>query len=382
VGFGTGWVRNSVLDLYRDDATRHKLLFVSTRDEDAVRELKEGRIPNLFALCIHNGTIYKWNRACYGITDGKPHLRIENRILPAGPTVIDEIANAAFWTGLMKGLPDEYANIHERLDFDAANRNFTYAARLGLAANFYWPGNRRQVPADELILKELLPIAREGLKKANIVESDNNRLLDIIEERVKTGKTGSQWMMIAFEKLGKVASRDEALVALTAGMSRRQQEGHPVHTWEMPSIEEAGAWKNRYWTIEQIMKTDLFTVMEDDPVHLVANMMFWRNIRHVPVENNRGELVGIITCKQVMLYYSNIYQQGMITPARDVMEKEMVSVSPQTSTLEALSLLKNSAVECLPVVYGNKLAGLVTERDFVNIVGDLLGEIVKNQATK
>ena len=379
VGFGTAWVKNSVLDLYRDDATRHKILLASTREEDAVRVIEEGGIPRLFALCIHNGTIYNWNRACYGITDGKPHLRIENRILPAGPTIIDEVANAAFWLGLMKGLPEEYANIHEKMEFDVANRNFICAARLGMGANFYWPGHRKQIPAEELIIKELLPIAREGLKRAQVDETDNNRLLDIIEERVKTGRTGSQWITMAYEKLSKKASKGDALVALTAGMSRRQQEGQPVHTWNMPTLEEAGAWKNRYWTIEQIMKTDLFTVAEEDPVKLVANVMYWRNIRHVPVENNRGELTGIVTCKHVMLYYSNTFREGMITPVRDIMETKLLTVSPQTRTLDALHLMKDNDVGCLPVVYGTKLAGLVTEKDFVNIVGELLGEVVKDE---
>ena len=374
VGFGTSWVKNSVLDLYRDDATRHKLLMASTLEEDAVKVLEEGGIPKLHGLSVHNGTVYNWNRACYGITEGKPHLRIENRVLPSGPTIIDEVANAAFWLGMMKGMPPEYANISQHMDFDVARRNFRMAARLGLGSNFYWVGSEKQIPAAELILKEMLPIAREGLQKANVDKGDIDRLLEIIEERVKTGKTGSQWILDAYEKLGKQGSNDEALVALTAGMSKRQQEGSPVHTWDLPAKDEAGNWKNRYWTIEQIMKTDLFTVTEDDPVQLVANMMYWRNIRHVPVENNRGELTGLVTCKLVMLYYSNTHKDGMKTPVREIMETKLITVSPQTKTLDALELLKNNDIGCLLVIHGAKLAGLVTERDFVCIVGELLSE--------
>ncbi|MCB0518840.1 MAG: CBS domain-containing protein [Lewinellaceae bacterium] len=376
VSFGTGWVKKSVLDLFCDDASRHKLIFASTRDEDALQILEEGGVPNLYALCIHNGTVYNWNRACYGITDGKPHLRIENRILPAGPTIVDEVANAAFWLGMMKGMPVAYANISKQMDFDTARRNFDHAARQGLGANFYWAGSDKQVRSDELILKELLPIARVGLEKASILPADIDKLLGIIEERVSTSRTGSQWILDAFGKLGQQGSKDEALVAVTAGMSKRQQEGAPVHTWDLPGLDEAGHWKNRYWTIEQIMKTDLITATEDDPVQLVANMMFWRNIRHIPVENSQGELTGLVTCKHVMLYYSNQHKEGQNTPVKDIMAKNVTTVTPQTKTLDALKLMKDNDLGCLPVLFGDKLAGLVTERDFVAIVGEFLGEMV------
>ncbi len=371
VDFGTHWVKDSVLDIYRENATRHKPIFISTREEDALGVLEAGGVPNLYQLCIHNGTVYNWNRACYGITEGKPHLRIENRVLPAGPTIIDEMANAAFWLGLMKGMPPEYAKIDQRMEFDVAKRNFLYAAQLGLGSNFYWNGSDKQIRSDELILKELLPIAKEGLAKAAVDVADADRLLGIIEERVRTGKTGSQWALDAYQKLGKETTKDDALIALTAGMSRRQQEGSPVHTWDMPDKTEAGAWKNRYWTIENIMKTELFTVNEDEPVQLAANMMYWNNIRHLPVENNVGELTGLITCKLVMLFYSN-HQEGANTPVREIMEKELITVSPQTKTVDALELMKQHHLGCLPVLHGNKLAGLVTERDFMKIAAELL----------
>lgn len=374
VSFGTGWAGDSVLDVYRDNAVRHKILLATTSDEDALQVLQAGGVPKLYALSVHNGTIYNWNRACYGVTEGKPHIRIENRVLPSGPTVIDEVANAAFWLGLMKGLPEEYADICKKMDFDVARRNFIYAARLGLGANFYWPGSKKQISAEELTLKELLPIAKEGLKKAQVAANDVDRLLGIIEERVSSGKTGSQWMISSFEELSKNASKDTALIALTAGMSRRQQSGQPVHTWDMPTLCEGGSWKNRFQTIEQIMKTEICTVMEDDPVQLVANIMFWRNVRSVPVENSRGELAGLVSCKEVMVYYSNDYREGLVTPVRDIMVKDLVMVSPQTRTLDALKLMRAHNVGSLPVMQGSKLAGLVTESDFVKLAGELLEE--------
>src|SRR5206468_9157413 len=94
--------------------------------------------PELKALRLHNGTIYRWNRACYGITEGKPHLRIENRILPAGPTPADEIANAAFWFGLISALLEEYPDISTMMEFEDAESNFLHAARLGLTTQLTW----------------------------------------------------------------------------------------------------------------------------------------------------------------------------------------------------------------------------------------------------
>lgn len=372
VSFGSGWVQHSVLELFRNNAFRQRILMASTRQEDSLEVLEAGGVPGLYGLCAHEGTVYNWHRACYGITNGKPHLRIENRILPAGPTIADEVANAAFWLGLMKGMPSWYSNIRDQMKFDDAKRNFHLAARLGLGANFYWPGFSGQVPAPELITNTLLPIAREGLKMANIDQQDADRLLNIIEQRTKTGKTGAQWMLDSFEKLQQQASKDEALTALTAGMSKRQQEGSPVHTWNLPELKEAGYRNDRFWTIEQIMQTELITVSEDDPVQLVTNIMSWQNIRHMPVENRLGEIVGIVTTKNLMHFYCNHQNGGSPTPVREIMETRLITVTPQTKTLDALALLKKHNIGCLPVLQGKKLAGLVTERDFTAIVSDLI----------
>jgi CBS domain-containing protein len=289
------------------------------------------------------------------------------------------VANAAFFLGLMKGMPPEFSNLPERMEFDAARHNFNVAARQGLTANFTWPGVTKPVPSEELILKELLPVAKDGLRKADIAEKDVSRLLGVIEERVRSGQTGSRWMLSAYEKLCKQGSKDEALVALTAGMSRRQQEGSPAHTWDLPDIIEAGSWKNRYWTIEQVMRTDLITVSEDDPVDLVANMMFWRNIRHVPVENEKGDLTGLVSCTQVMLHYANYREKSNLETVKNIMTSPLVTVSPQTKTQEAIQLMNAHQISCLPVVLGGKLVGLVTERDFMHVSAQLMLELTEGQ---
>src|SRR5690606_15990893 len=161
------------------------------------------------------GTVYRWNRVCYGITDGKPHLRIENRILPSGPTVADEIANAAFWFGLVSGLSREHPDVRRVMDFDDAKSNFIAAARLGLASQLTWLKGRR-VPAHELICNDLVPLAESGLRASGIDADDITRYLGIIRERVESRQTGAQWQLESLAAMKGQGSRAERLSALVA----------------------------------------------------------------------------------------------------------------------------------------------------------------------
>ena len=374
VSFGNDWVRHSVLDIYRDQLSRHKLLLNSTANEDPIAVLKEGGVPKLHALNIFNGTVYKWNRACYGRTDGKPHLRIENRVLPAGPSVIDEIANAAFWVGMMKGMPQEYRNLPEIFDFDRAKSNFLKAAKQGLGAHFVWPGIKGKIAAPDLILKELLPIASTGLQIAGVDQKDVERLMSVIEERVVSGQTGSQWMLDTYHKVKPDHGKESAQVAVTASLFNRQQKGEPVHTWSVGEIDEVGDWRSRYSTIDQLMATDLFTVGEDDLLDFVVNIMDWRNINHLPVENDKGELVGMLEAENILkwCFRAKKKMNGSTMSAKDVMETEFVRVEPNTPMSEAVEQLNDSNVGCLAVVSNNKLVGLVTQHDLAKMSAELL----------
>ena len=375
VSFGRGWVRESVMELYREEVAMHKLLLKPQKMEDALRVLEGGEVPRLYSLSIHSGTIYRWNRACYGINpNGKPHLRIENRVLPAGPSTADETANAAFWLGMMLNMPPKYRRLWEKMDFDLAKGNFLRAARQGLGVYFSWPGLRKKISAPELIRKELLPIACEGLKKAKVAAKDTERYLGIIEERVRSGKTGSQWILDSFNSLRRQSSKDEAIVATTAALWKRQQSGKPVHEWEPAQLTEAGNWMNRFGTIQQIMSTDLVTASENDLIDFVAQLMNWRNIRHLPIENDRGELVGLITSKQLVQHYSENCDRPDIRSAKDIMITKIVAVEPDTPTIEAVELMREHGFSCLPVLQEKKLFGIVTESDFVNMAAQVLKE--------
>lgn len=374
--FGHDWIKGSIIEMFQEDVARHPVIFTAPLEEDSLQVLAAGGVPKLKALMVHNGSIYKWNRPCYGIVNNKPHLRIENRLFPSGPTVVDEIANASFWLGLMKGMPAAMKDIAHKMDFDDAKTNFIKAARMGLGAQFRWLGHEKMIPSHELICKELLPIAHEGLAKANIDKADADKYLNIIYDRVESQRTGSQWVVDSFSRFKKEVTVDEALVATTAGLYYRQKEGKPVHTWGSAMLKEGGSWVNRYKRIGQIMSTDLFTVKENDLVNLVTNIMDWRNFHHVPVENDKGELKGLISSDLLLHYYGTDFKGDAASlTISDVMIKKPRTVKPETLTVDALREMRKKGIKCLPVTIGKKLVGIVTEYDFVKICLALFEEL-------
>jgi len=239
VHFGTQWLEDSVLELFKEDVARFKVLIADAEPEDSLSIVQKGGVPRLNALRLHNGTVYRWNRACYGVSEeGLPHLRIENRILPAGPSVPDEIANAALWFGLMSELPHLYPEISQCLNFDDAKDNFFSAAQVGLNAQFSWIDGLR--PASDLLLDELLPQARAGLKRAQIDQGDIDHYLGIVQARVELQRTGAQWTLRSLNAMDPVAPVWEKIHALTASSIRQQGQAKPVHTWALARQEEGG----------------------------------------------------------------------------------------------------------------------------------------------
>ncbi|HKP85245.1 MAG TPA: CBS domain-containing protein, partial [Blastocatellia bacterium] len=373
VNFGSRWVTQSALELFEEDISRFRVLLGARPEEDPFRALDQGRAPQLDALKIYNGTVWRWNRPCYGVTDGKPHLRIEARALPSGPTVLDEIANAAFFFGLMSGFSSEYQDIRKAMEFDDAKANFMAASHLGLDAQFSWT-HGKLIPAPELILRKLLPIAREGLRRADILQSDADRYLDVIEDRVKSGQTGSQWLLTSLSKMRKDGTKDEALTSLVAATVRNQRGGLPVHEWPLAQMDDNEMSKLSYLRVEEFMTTDLFTVHEDEPLDLVANLMDWKRVRHIPVEDEKGKLVGLISCFEVLGQLQRSLSEGAGEPiaVSSVMIRDPLTVTPETATLDAIALLRRAHVDCLPVVKEDRLVGIVTERDFINVAARLL----------
>jgi CBS domain-containing protein len=344
-------------------------------DEDPLAEIAAGRPPALKALRLHNGTIYRWNRACYGITNGRPHLRIENRVLPSGPSTLDEVANGAFWLGLMNGLMRRHEDITRLLEFEQAKANFVAAARLGLGSHMTWLDGK-ELPAPVLIADHLIPIAAEGLTAAGIAPTDRDRYLGVIERRVKSGRTGSRWLMFSLASMKDHGTQGERLNALTSATIARQAGGTPVSDWEPARLDEGGGWENNYLKVEQYMTTDLFTVHPDEPVDLAAKLMEWHRIRHVPVEDHEHRLIGLVSYRSLLRLLSDpdTASQAHSIAVADVMKRDPFTVSPTMSTLRAIEVMREHGVGCLPVVADGRLVGLVTSDDFIGIAGQLLEE--------
>ncbi|MEM9461529.1 MAG: CBS domain-containing protein [Myxococcota bacterium] len=372
VSFGDSWVRESVLDLFREDLALYRVVLGQDEYQSSRAELLAGRIPKLQALRLHNGTVYRWNRACYGWSESGAHLRIENRVLPAGPSVVDEVANAAFYLGLMAGVTAEYEDIAKVMDFDDAKSNFFAAAQHGLEAQFRWVGGETYT-ASALILDRLLPLAREGLRNSQIDEQDVAHYLDIIEQRVRSLNTGSTWAMRSLAAMAPHSSLDQRHRRITKAMLEKQRDGGtPVHTWEPVRIERDDAWREAYRTVGQIMSTQLLTVRPEDLVDLAASMMDWEKIRYVPVEDDEGHLVGLLSHRALLRLVAR--GQGGSEPVvvKDIMRRDPLQVTPQTPTVEAMRLMRDREVGSLPVVEDGRLVGLVTERDLIDVSASLL----------
>ncbi len=233
VWFGERWI-TSVFDLFEENLRYFPALLPICEDEEPAAVLDRGDIPQLAEMSLHNGTIYRWNRPVYAAVGGHPHLRVENRVLPAGPTVADVLANAAFYYGLVRALAEAQRPIWTQMSFATAAENLHEAARLGLDAQLYWPG-LGEVPAAELVLRRLLPLARRGLAAWGVAGEQAARLLGIIEQRCLTGQTGAAWQVAAVRSLsGAAGDRAEALRLMTQSYIEHMHSNEPVHTWPVP----------------------------------------------------------------------------------------------------------------------------------------------------
>jgi gamma-glutamylcysteine synthetase len=234
VWFGERWV-DDVMDLFDENVRYFPALLPLLDEEEPEAILERGDVPALHELALHNGTIWRWNRPIYAIARGKPHLRVENRVLPAGPTMVDIVANAAFYFGLVRSLVELDEPISRQLSFAAATENFFSAAREGIRAELFWPGVGA-VPASELIVRTLLPLAHAGLDAWGIDRRDRDHYLGIIEQRALKHRTGADWQVRTFRSLydeGHV-DREEAIVEMTRRYLAGMRSNEPVHTWDCP----------------------------------------------------------------------------------------------------------------------------------------------------
>lgn len=379
VSFGNGWLDHSIMEIYKEDIARFRVLLSADVEEDALAMIADGKVPKLRALQVHNSTVYRWNRPCYGISEsGKPHLRIENRVLPSGPSVLDEVANAAFWLGAMIGMHEHCKDIRKQLSWEDVRDNFAKAAKFGIDTTFNWFNDKKVAPCD-LILQELLPIARKGLESRQVNTADIDRYLGVIEERAKKHMNGARWQLRAFSKLIKEVSRDEAVSVLTASIVENQTKNKPVHTWKLPDANDLADYRPTKLLVDEFMMTDLFTVQQDDLVELVAQLMDWRKIRYMPVEDSKGRLCGLITSRLLLRYYTHRHKADnqVVTCVKDIMINKPITIGPKATIMQAMQLMRENKIGCLPVVQDKELIGFITEMDFLRISGRLIERLEK-----
>jgi CBS domain-containing protein len=363
VTFGTRWVKESISEIFKEDIARFTFLVAAEVEDDSLELLEKGEIPELAALRMHNGTVYRWNRPCYGVAKGVAHLRIENRYIPSGPTILDEMANFAFWVGLMKGMPEEHEYIWEKMDFKRVKANFYRSAISGMETKLQWMG--KVVDTKELIHDELLPIAENGLRKAGIDDASIRKYLGVIRQRLSS-KNGSQWMKDAYRALKEGHLRDVALRRMTALMHRNQCSGKPVGEWEPASKGQLTGDELKLEYVYQIMSTDPQTVHEHDLVELVEKIMTWRQFHHVPVENESGECIGVITRTNLKNALEQHGEFGNMF-ASEIMERNVITTEPNESISNAKAIMTENGIGSLPVVYDGKLVGVITKFDVIEM---------------
>ncbi len=358
VTFGHDWVHECVSEIFKNDISHYPLLITAEVDEDSSETLSKGKSPKMKALAMHNGNLYKWNRLCYGVSEGKPHMRIENRYIPTGPALIDEVANVAFWIGLMSGMPKEYKDLPNLMDFKAARQNFYKAAKHGLNIQFDWFG--KQVSAKSLLLKELLPMAEKGLKSYAVPDEEISTYLDIVKNRVQKNKTGSQWMSKNYSRLKKHFTKRRTAYFLTHQMLKNQQKNIPVHQWRNININKKPC-KITDFTVSDVMTTDLVVVHQNDPILILQHLMDWNNLHQILVENNEHQLKGIVALQDLKQVDSSSKQSQSV---KTIMQTDVKTINPDVELVKAKEMMEKYKISALPVITDGKLVGIVNAEHF------------------
>lgn len=215
VTFGHAWCRDSLLELFEENIGLYPVLLPTV--SEAGRE-------DLWHLRLHNGTVWRWNRPLIGVDEKGYHLRIEQRVVPAGPTIIDMIANAAFYFGITAALANDRVAPESEIDFDQVKEDFYLVAEYGLQAIIHWPGLGK-VKVTNLLLEHLIPAARAGLSELKLDEDDINKYLDVLQGRVESGQNGAMWQR------SYVAHHQSSVQQMTEAYIANQQSFKPVHEW-------------------------------------------------------------------------------------------------------------------------------------------------------
>ncbi len=235
-----------------------------------------------------------------------------------------------------------------------------------------WFGDTH-TPVRKLILDELLPLAESGLQDYGVDKKDIGKYLGILHDRVSTRRNGARWALESLNGMHDRGTEDQRLRCLVSSMVEQQTSGRPVSEWVLAEFCEDQGWRDSYLKVSQFMATDLFTVRPDDIVDFAATLMDWRHIRHIPVEDDDGELVGLLSHRALLRLVAEGRVGGDLkVTIREIMTRNPVTIDSDSTTVDAIRLMRKEKVACLPVVDKGKLLGLVTEHDLIVVASHLL----------
>jgi len=233
VNFGNNWIRNSAYELFAEAALLYRPLLPICNEEDPLAIVRQGGTPKLHELRLHQGSIWLWNRPVFDPVDGG-HLRVELRAFPAGPSIVDMLANAALAIGLAKSLQSSIKELLPAIPFTYCTANFYRAAQKGMAAELFWPSTQQSQPeyfTVPSILEKLLPRLPESLDAMGFLQEDVAGLLEVINERLATRQTGAQWQLNKLVELRKDMHKREALVEMLHQYQTNSDANIPVARW-------------------------------------------------------------------------------------------------------------------------------------------------------
>ena len=234
VNFGNNWIREGAFELFAETALLYQPILPDCGNEDPEAIVRAGGIPELRELRLHQGSVWLWNRPVYDPAEGG-HLRVELRALPAGPSIVDMLANAALAIGLTKALQQDIRELLPAIPFAYCTANFYRAAQKGLEAELFWPSLQQTRPeyfSVTSILQRLLPQVPEQLAAMGFLPEDFKPFLAIIEERLHNGQTGSRWQLQKLAALRKQLHKREALVEMLQQYQQNSAANIPVAQWQ------------------------------------------------------------------------------------------------------------------------------------------------------
>lgn len=349
---GHGFLKTSVLEAFRADLAAFDAVVGLNHAEDSLELLARGEVPKLHALNAFNGTIWRWVRPCYGVTNGQPHLRIENRVISAGPTTRDEIANTALWLGLAVAVPEMFGDVSALIDFKAAEANLAAAARSGLDAELQWLGGRH-VSVRELFEGQLLDLASYGLLRAGVDDRDARGALDIIAERLRSGRTGAGWMREVYaEQPADMRPRERAFVIASA-LKRWSWSGLPVHAWPVAGNQTP----REDPSILVALRCDVPTVTPNTPLDVVQLLLEADPDTELLVEDEDGNFHGLLGLPDVQAFVAR-KSDGSAT-ALDVVRTDVQVFEASRSVREAWQSLVSRGHRTGVVMRGGTVEGVV-----------------------